>query len=501
MSTTAPPTELPSVVDGPGRVAPGQRVHCLHGSLPARDGRQGGGVLVSIGPKTSLVDVYGSGRRRIRNELLHPRAGHIIAAQQSRLGVPTTTPSGRQWLPGWSWLDWTVQQHVEFQRGERAVPSPPPPPQRLIIVACGSRKTPSITADAGDLYIGSYHRAARRAAAALATPGTRVMIVSALYGLLDLTDNVLSYDQRLGQPGAITAGFLREQAAQLGLTATADVIVLAPKGYADLLTQVWPHAQTPLRGSRGIGDHMARFAALAAGRSLTAPAATPAVADRTETRVASERETAAARAAAARIEAELGASVRSATSGRVAEPTVALLHAALSHEQQLAEQRGQRALAQVLAERVAGLQEAYDADRAERARQRAERHARIIAERAAAAPREIVIIPAGSRQLDHPAPAGEMYVGSYHQAKDLLPRRFRASARERACGAGRLATERPGAAVATDGRTSRTRARPAAHDNPRLRPGKSRASRRQPVRQQLGSTAYDSSTSSAQRDS
>jgi hypothetical protein len=31
--------------------------------------------------------------------------------------------------------------------------------------------------------------------------------------------------------------------------------------------QVWPDAQLPLRGNRGIGDQMARFAALATGRT------------------------------------------------------------------------------------------------------------------------------------------------------------------------------------------------------------------------------------------
>jgi len=85
--------------DGPGRVAPGQRVTCLPGSLPVRDGGRGGGVLVSIGPKTSLVNVYGGRPRRIRNELLHPTAGPWIAADREARGLRTTTADGRGWLP------------------------------------------------------------------------------------------------------------------------------------------------------------------------------------------------------------------------------------------------------------------------------------------------------------------------------------------------------------------------------------------------------------------
>jgi hypothetical protein len=75
---------------------------------------------------------------------------------------------------------------------------------------------------------------------------------------------------RLGNRFAITAEGLREQAEQLGVLDTAEVTVLAPAAYAALATHVWPHAQRPLAGSRGIGDQMARFAALATGRATVA---------------------------------------------------------------------------------------------------------------------------------------------------------------------------------------------------------------------------------------
>lgn len=194
------PSPAPAVLDGPGRIAPGQRVTCLPGSLPAREGGRGGGVLLAIGPKTSVVDVYGGRQRRISNDLLHPQAGPTIALARQARGLRTTTASGRGWLPGWSWLGWTIAQHVEYQQGRRQLPTPPPAPARLVIVACGARKADCFEAPAGQMYTGSYHRAARRAADTIAAsvPGTRVMILSAMYGLVDLHEPILRYDLQLG---------------------------------------------------------------------------------------------------------------------------------------------------------------------------------------------------------------------------------------------------------------------------------------------------------------
>src|SRR5438874_13602094 len=119
MTTTAPRSgsqqpAVPLRPDGPGRIRRGQRVTCLPGTLPRRDGGRGGGVLVSIGPKTSLVDVYGGRPRRIPNELLHPEAGCFVAAERDARGLRTANASGRGWLPGWSWLGWTIAEHLEY---------------------------------------------------------------------------------------------------------------------------------------------------------------------------------------------------------------------------------------------------------------------------------------------------------------------------------------------------------------------------------------------------
>jgi hypothetical protein len=137
-----------------------------------------------------------------------------------------------------------------------------PPAPSVIVIPCGAKKLDH-PAPAGDMYIGSYHRAARRAAEALAQPGTRIVILSALYGLLDLNDVIEPYELRLGDVDAITAGAIHEQARQMGIEPATGVIILAGKMYGDLAATVWPDAARPLAGTRGMGEQLARFAAIA----------------------------------------------------------------------------------------------------------------------------------------------------------------------------------------------------------------------------------------------
>jgi hypothetical protein len=59
----------------------------------------------------------------------------------------------------------------------------PVPPRRIYAAnprasGCGARKAACVEAPAGQMYTGSYHRAPRRAADAIAIPQTRVMILS-----------------------------------------------------------------------------------------------------------------------------------------------------------------------------------------------------------------------------------------------------------------------------------------------------------------------------------
>ncbi|MFD5718086.1 DUF6884 domain-containing protein [Streptomyces sp. NPDC127036] len=129
----------------------------------------------------------------------------------------------------------------------------------LVVIPCGSRKLDR-RAPAGDLYVGSYHRACRRAAEAL-EPG-RLLILSARYGLLDLDDVVEPYDTPHGAAGSITADALLEQARRRGALLDGPVVALGGARHVSLVRSVWPGALSPLAATRGVGEQMARLAAM-----------------------------------------------------------------------------------------------------------------------------------------------------------------------------------------------------------------------------------------------
>jgi len=111
------------------------------------------------------------------------------------------------------------------------------------------------------MYIGSYHRACRRAAEALQPD--RLVILSARYGLLDLDDEIEPYDTPHGAADAVTARLLRDQAAERRVAALDPVVVLGGARHVALAKAVWPHARTPLSGTRGMGEQFARLTAMA----------------------------------------------------------------------------------------------------------------------------------------------------------------------------------------------------------------------------------------------
>jgi hypothetical protein len=135
-----------------------------------------------------------------------------------------------------------------------------------VIVCCGAAKIDR-PAPAGEMYVGSFHHMARTAAATL-TSESRLLILSARYGLLRPTDVIEPYDLRLGQLGSATAADIREQAAEQGLRVLHPLVVLAGRDYAQLARAIhWP-----LADCRGIGEQRARLADIARTGVLTASA-------------------------------------------------------------------------------------------------------------------------------------------------------------------------------------------------------------------------------------
>lgn len=130
----------------------------------------------------------------------------------------------------------------------------------LVVVPCGGAKRDH-RSPAGELYTGSYHRMCRRAAEALGA--RRILILSALHGLVELDTELDPYDLRMGQPGSVRVDEVVIQAGRLGELGAEDVIVLAGAAYATVAAGVWPSAGLPLAGTRGIGEQLSRLSAMA----------------------------------------------------------------------------------------------------------------------------------------------------------------------------------------------------------------------------------------------
>ncbi|MFI5634092.1 DUF6884 domain-containing protein [Streptomyces sp. NPDC051664] len=133
----------------------------------------------------------------------------------------------------------------------------------LVVIPCGSRKLGRRTR-AADMYVGSYHRACRKAADALQPD--QLLILSARYGLLDLDDVIEPYDTAHGAADAITDQVLLKQATLRDIVRFEPVVALGGARHVSLVRGIWPHARTPLAGTRGMGEQMARLAVLRNGR-------------------------------------------------------------------------------------------------------------------------------------------------------------------------------------------------------------------------------------------
>ncbi|MEV7842043.1 hypothetical protein OH749_31585 (plasmid) [Streptomyces albidoflavus] len=229
-----------------------------------------------------------------------PYSGHLSEAEwKPRGGEVRITAAGRR----------------RAEREEREL---------VVIVACGGRKAvyteglrkgePVIGARAGELYVGSYHRAARRAADVLTRDGRagRVLILSAKYGLVELDEYLSTYNLRAGDPGTVDGETLRRQAHALGISGAA-VTVLGGRAYSELAREVWEDVVEPLAGSRGIGEQLGRLADIYAPDRHQAAAEVELVEDQAEELGLDEEPVArpaAVRAAEVRVETASAAPAR-----------------------------------------------------------------------------------------------------------------------------------------------------------------------------------------------
>lgn len=142
----------------------------------------------------------------------------------------------------------------------------------LVVVPCSGAKLDE-PAPAGRLYLGPNHRLARQAAATVAaSTGARVVILSALHGLLDLDELVAPYDVTLDS--SPTPAQVERVADQLRAAGATRVTALTTNRYTTLLRAAAGRAGVelvaPLAGCRGIGEQRGRLARLRDGRPLAA---------------------------------------------------------------------------------------------------------------------------------------------------------------------------------------------------------------------------------------
>ncbi|MDF3319852.1 DUF6884 domain-containing protein [Rhodococcus sp. C3V] len=241
-------------------------------SLPGIGPKGGGryiGTVVAIGPKhTRIHRPYDGIEMTLPNADIKPwTAPFETAAFAAGCYGPLAE------LPGWHWLRWTVAEHLAHDltvgaANDAGIASGTETSntKSLVVVPCGSTKA-AVPSPAGQLYLSTYHRLGLRAAAALTGPDS-IRILSARHGLLPLHREIAPYDLRLGQPGAVTATTLRQQAGEQGLLDHPDVVLFGGRAYVELARQVWPHARTPLAGTKGIGEQQQRLAGIVSAGHL-----------------------------------------------------------------------------------------------------------------------------------------------------------------------------------------------------------------------------------------
>lgn len=130
----------------------------------------------------------------------------------------------------------------------------------ICVIPCGSEKLDH-PAMARDLYTSTMFRLAWDAATAEieAYEGqARILILSALHGLIDPSKVIAPYDVKMGDPGSVSAETITVQANELGIEWGDDVYAFLPNAYLKVLDAglrpLDVYAQEVYEATSGIGD-------------------------------------------------------------------------------------------------------------------------------------------------------------------------------------------------------------------------------------------------------
>jgi hypothetical protein len=137
----------------------------------------------------------------------------------------------------------------------------------VVVIPCAGRKLERRAA-ARDLYSPSQYF--RACLAYAESTGARVLILSALHGLIELEEELAPYELRMGAPGAVDSfpALLRAQARVLQLHDAESVQLVGGRDYVAAARAVWPDATSLFddleHGRRGIGYQLGYLKALTA---------------------------------------------------------------------------------------------------------------------------------------------------------------------------------------------------------------------------------------------
>jgi hypothetical protein len=132
-----------------------------------------------------------------------------------------------------------------------------------LIIPCSGAKA-SEPKPARDLYTGPMYR--HTLTAALAVEGwcqasgipARILILSALHGLIGLDEVTDPYNLKMGDTGSVTAAALADQARRLGIAPGEEVRAFLPRPYLArldaALRDLGVTARDMYKGARGIGE-------------------------------------------------------------------------------------------------------------------------------------------------------------------------------------------------------------------------------------------------------
>lgn len=143
-------------------------------------------------------------------------------------GEPGETVVGQALFAAVKFVNTPVAEQAELELDVAA------PAEPVVVIACAAAKL-ATPAPAAELYTSANFTLMLRAARALAdNQGGRVLILSALHGLLELDAVVEPYDVKMGDRGSIAVDVLAEQVAALNL---GTVTTLLPHAYAARLDE------------------------------------------------------------------------------------------------------------------------------------------------------------------------------------------------------------------------------------------------------------------------